>query len=211
MERETVDIDTMSEADCFRLLLPHLTDEALTQLLTDIEVKERPVPLDDVDDLLLRLLREEEMTASRRKDRVDAVTYDVFISCKSQDYAYARKVNNLLTDKGLKVFFSEMMLQELRDSVYFSQINSALEAAVHMVVVGSRRGHLESKWVRNEWETFCNEKNSGRKDGNLVNVLAAGMDPKDLPIALRQYEAIALVPGQIERLTDYVMPVKESP
>ncbi len=130
--------------------------------------------------------------------------YDVFISCKSEDNKFARNVCNFLQTRGLKVFFSKETLPKLGSAAYRRQITKAIDNSRHMVVVTSKSDYVNSKWVEFEWGLFLDEQLAERKDGNLLTVLAGGMTVKELPIDLRNVEAIPLVPGEIERLIEYV-------
>ena len=115
--------------------------------------------------------------------------YDVFVSAKSEDYQYARRAADFLRKSGRRVFFSEQELLELGESSYFDAIYSALDRSRHMLVVTTSREHVESKWVKNEWQTYLNENLNGRKNGNLVTLLCGGIQIGDLPLGLRQREA----------------------
>lgn len=130
--------------------------------------------------------------------------YDVFISYKSTDYEYARNVYDILRSCGLEVFFSRESLPKLGSAEYHKQIDIAIDRSIHMVIVATSRKHIESKWVEYEWRLFLGEKLAGRKDGNLITVLAEDLSVSDLPISLRNLEAIPLVRGEIERLIEYV-------
>jgi hypothetical protein len=74
------------------------------------------------------------------------------------------------------------------NSDYRREIDRALEQAKHLIVVTSRKEYVESKWVEAEWGSFINEKRSGRKDGNIIVLLAGSMQIGDLPISLRSFE-----------------------
>ena len=133
----------------------------------------------------------------------DGKDYDVFISCKSEDNKFGKTVADFLISKGLNVFFSRDSLPMLGSADYCEQIEDAIENSRNMVVVASSREHANSKWVTFEWRLFNNEKLAGRKDGNLLTILAGGMTVGQLPIALRNLEAIPLVQGAMERLIKY--------
>lgn len=130
--------------------------------------------------------------------------YDVFISYKSEDAEYAREVYNLLKSHGLRVFFSRESLPRLGSDEYHEQIDLAIERAHHMVIVTTSGEHAMAKWVKYEWRLFLGEKLAGRKNGNLVTVIAGGMDIGDLPISLRNREVVQLMPGDKERLLEYL-------
>gem|GEM_PF-4977422 len=130
--------------------------------------------------------------------------YDVFISYKSEDTAYAQEVYDLLTGRGMRVFFSRESLPRLGSDEYHERIDSAIEKARHMVVVASSGEHATAKWVSYEWRLFLGEKLAGRKEGNLVTVVAGGMSIGDLPIGLRHREVIQLTPEDRDRLFQYL-------
>jgi hypothetical protein len=140
---------------------------------------------------------------------IEGRDYDVFISYKSEDYEYAKVVYDFLQSSGLKVFFSKESLPILGSAEYHKQIDLAIEHSHHMVVVATSGDHVRSKWVEYEWRLFYKEILDGRKKGNLVSVLAEGMVASELPILLRNLEAIPLVPMEIEKLLKYVHPVIE--
>ena len=128
----------------------------------------------------------------------------VFISAKSGDYVPATEVFRHLTAAGIPAFFSEESLPEIGISDYRHQIDRALDAAQHMIVVTSSIEYVQAPWVEAEWGFFINEKRSGRKAGNLVTVLVGGLKPADLPPSLRYYEAIPFDPPGLQRLVRYV-------
>jgi len=119
---------------------------------------------------------------------------DVFISAKSSDFKHAKNVYDFLIANGLSVFFSEESLPKIGNADYRQQIDKALDATQHMVVVTSSKENVASEWVEAEWGLFINEKRSGIKKGNIVTIIAEKMEIKDLPASLRYY--------QVERLSE---------
>jgi len=130
--------------------------------------------------------------------------YDVFVSHKSEDAEHALQVYDFLVSRGLRVFFSKESLPRLGSSEYHKQIDLAVDRARHMVVVASCRENLESRWVEYEWRMFLQLFLRGRKSGNLLSVITEDMDVDDLPNALSGFEAIRLMPGELEKLLGYV-------
>ena len=114
----------------------------------------------------------------------------VFISSKSEDYPQARKVYDFLTGQGYSCFFSAVTIQKMGNTDYKDAIDNALESADHLVVVTSSRENADSKWVKYERNTFANELLSGRKGGNLLTVACGGLEPNQLPLALRQRQVL---------------------
>ena len=72
-----------------------------------------------------------------------------------------------------------------------------------MIVVTSSGAHAMAKWVQYEWRLFLGEKLAGRKSGNLMCVIAGGMQIDDLPITLRNREVVRLFPEELPRLLQY--------
>ena len=115
--------------------------------------------------------------------------YDVFISCKSEDYPIAERLYRYLKDNGFYVFLSSMELRRLKESEYMDAISDALDSTYHLIVLGSSRENIMSKWVKFEWSTFLNEQLSGRKDGQIMTYVDGGLTIANLPIQLRHYES----------------------
>jgi hypothetical protein len=130
--------------------------------------------------------------------------YAVFISKKSQDYPFAKRVYNYLLANGIQAFLSEESLPELGSAEYMKAIDEALEHAIHLVVVGSKPEYLLSGWVEAEWRVFINEKRSGQKAGNVVTMVAGDLLPAKLPMSLRYYEVVPLTDDGLERLLYFV-------
>jgi hypothetical protein len=127
--------------------------------------------------------------------------WDVFISHKHEFYPDAKKVYDLLQSWGKQVFLSEESLPKLANADYCSTISECLEQARHLIVIADSKENLLSGWVKYEWESFFNEKLSGRKSGNIVVVLTASMRPEQLPYQLRQVQAVPF--GELDKIREY--------
>ena len=117
--------------------------------------------------------------------------YDVFISSKSEDYAYAEEVYQFLVSKGLKVFLSSLELDRLGDAEYAEAIDEALDSSSHMIVIASNISYVKSKWVKYEWSTFCNDLKCGFRDGNVVTILGGNIKLSQLPASLRHKQSFS--------------------
>ena len=135
------------------------------------------------------------------------MAYDVFLSSKSEDYASAQQVCEYLTQNEYRVFFSQRVLQEKGAADFRAQIDRAIEASQHLVVVTSRGQHVKGGWVEAEWGSFVNEKRSGRKEGNVVTVTFGNVAIEELPLALRQFEVLPWTPEGKRNLLSFVAPV----
>lgn len=119
--------------------------------------------------------------------------YDVFISSKSEDYPIAREIYTFLEGQGYRVFFAEKSIPLGADSVFKKTIDSALDAAQNMIVVGSDAAHLSEGWVHYEWNTFAVEILSGRKSkSNILTVLNDTVSINDIPIGLRSCQNLPI-------------------
>ena len=120
--------------------------------------------------------------------------WQVFISCKvsdendeyTRDWYIAKELYELLKANSIRVFMSSFSIEELGEAAYKEVIEEALDKALVMVVVGTTKENLNSKWVKYEWDSFHNEIISGRKlDGQILTVTDE-LANSDLPYALRQ-------------------------
>ena len=128
---------------------------------------------------------------------------DVFISCKNldehgvqtRDAQLAAEVYDFLTGKGLSVFLSTFTLEQLGVSAYKNAIDQALDSASVLVAIGTSTDHLNSEWVRYEWDSFYNDILSGIKPNGRIFTYIEGMAIRALPRGLRLTEASARVLG----------------
>lgn len=114
--------------------------------------------------------------------------YDIFISCKSEDYPIAERVYRFLTEHGKTVFLANLELKKVGNTRYFEIIDDAIDSSEHMIVVATRPEYVQSTYVKHEWTTFANEQNCGRKSGNLMSVIARDVPVDALPITLRNMQ-----------------------
>lgn len=128
--------------------------------------------------------------------------YDVFISSKSEDYAYAREIYTFLMSNGANVFFADEELKNIGSSEYSEAIDRAIEDSTHMIVFASELAFLNSTWVKYEWRTFTDEIKSGRKNGNIVTVLK-DIQIDSVPIALRNHQSFEYANYQ-DTLLNYI-------
>ena len=138
--------------------------------------------------------------------------WQVFISCKvtddsgkdTRDCKLAETVYKKLKANSVKVFMSKHSLVETGNSNYQEEIDRALEEARILIIVTTRPDHLESGWVKHEWETFQNEIKSGRKNGGSILVFADNLPVSSLPLSLRKETFVPKSPGAIDKLLEFV-------
>lgn len=102
----------------------------------------------------------------------------------------AQDVYEFLCSNGINVFFADKQLMQLGASDYSDVIDNVIDNVTHMIVIGSTKKHIESKWVKTEWRAFTDEKRAGRKNGNILTILD-GVIPAELPLALRHVQSFS--------------------
>ncbi|MBQ1488202.1 MAG: TIR domain-containing protein, partial [Lachnospiraceae bacterium] len=135
--------------------------------------------------------------------------YDIFISYKetddeteerTPDSIRAQELYEMLVQKGYRVFFARISLEEKAGAEFEPYIFAALNSAKVMLVVGSDRKNFEATWVKNEWQRF----NALRKkdlSGRLLIPCIFNMSAKDLPNSLKGLQAIDLgIPGSNQQV-----------
>ncbi len=113
--------------------------------------------------------------------------YDVFISYKeldadgnrTKDSILAQDIYYQLTDKGWRVFFSRISLEDVPGTQYEPYIFAALNSAKVMIVVGTSAENLNAVWVKNEWSRYLSLMRKDRS--KLLLPCYRDMDPYDLP------------------------------
>lgn len=137
---------------------------------------------------------------------------NIFISFKHSDEVGASTRDSVLGSYaakhlraiGHRVFFAPETLIETGSSDYKKSIDKALDEAEVLIAVGTSPQHLESEWVRYEWDSFCNDVMSKVKPQGRLFVYYEGFDPKLLPRGLRQMQAIRHSEGSIEQLISII-------
>ncbi|MGN0687660.1 MAG: NINE protein [Oscillospiraceae bacterium] len=97
--------------------------------------------------------------------------YDVFICYKetgadgqrTKDSVMAQDIYDALTEKGYKVFFARITLEDKLGQEYEPYIFAALNSAKVMLAIGTRPEHFEAVWVKNEWSRYLDLMGSDRE------------------------------------------------
>lgn len=121
--------------------------------------------------------------------------FDIFICYKETDSAgnrttdsvIAQDIYEALTDKGYRVFFSRITLEDKLGQEYEPYIFAALNSAKIMLVVGTKQENFNSVWVKNEWARYLAlaEKDD---DKNIIPCYR-DMSPYDLPQELQALQS----------------------
>lgn len=134
------------------------------------------------------------------------MNYDVFISCKSEDYYLGREVFEYLSNNRITAFMADKKLRQLGMSDYGRVIDDALENSKHLILVTSSIQNVmpdTSSYVYYEWHTFSEEKKSGRKKGNIVIIVTDQNMIGKLPIALRNNQTFLF--DDFHNVTSYII------
>ena len=121
--------------------------------------------------------------------------YDIFICYKETDEngertldsVLAQDVYDALTDKGYRVFFSRITLEDKLGQEYEPYIFAALNSAKIMLAFGTDYEYYNAVWVKNEWSRFLKlmEKD---KTKHLIPCYK-GIDAYDMPREFAKLQA----------------------
>ena len=139
--------------------------------------------------------------------------YDVFVCYKEStegcsrtpDSVLAQEIHQHLTEKGLRVFYARISLEEHAGQKYEPYIYGALTSARVMVVVGTKAEHFNAVWVKNEWSRFLQLRRKDR--GKVLIPCYKGMDPYELPEELAELQSQDM--GRLGFMQDLVRGVEK--
>ena len=132
--------------------------------------------------------------------------YDIFICYKetaltggrSVDSVLAQDVYERLTERGYKVFFSRITLEDKLGTQYEPYIFAALNSARVMLAFGTDYEHFNAVWVKNEWRRFW--KLAAADKTKVLIPCYKDMDPYDLPEEFKYLQAQDM--GKVGALQD---------
>lgn len=138
--------------------------------------------------------------------------YEVFLSFKNldaegnptRDAELANQVYERLTALGIRAFLSSISLEATGQSAYKSGIDAALDSCRILVAIGTSAEHLDSQWVKYEWDSFFNDIISGIKPNGRTFVFIEGVAQSALPRPLRQSQAFMAERGELDRLCSFI-------
>lgn len=113
--------------------------------------------------------------------------FDVFICYKETDDLGNRTVDSVLaqdiydqlTNKGFKVFFSRITLEDKLGQEFEPYIFSALNSAKVMLAIGTDSEYYNAVWVKNEWSRFLSLMQSDHS--KTIIPCYRDVDPYDMP------------------------------
>ena len=152
------------------------------------------------DIMARRLYREEAKAIEEIRKGIIAVSaneepYDVFICYKETDFngkrtldsVLAQDIYDALTDKGYRVFFSRISLEDKLGTEYEPYIFAALNSAKIMLAIGTDFEYFNAVWVKNEWSRFL-KLMAQDKSKHLIPCYK-GIDAYDMPEEFARLQA----------------------
>ena len=134
--------------------------------------------------------------------------YDIFICYKETDEngdrtldsVLAQDIYDALTEKGYRVFFSRITLEDKLGQEYEPYIFAALNSAKVMLAIGTDYEYYNAVWVKNEWSRFLKLIASGEK--KTLIPCYKGIDAYDMPKEFARLQAQDL--GKIGAMQDLI-------
>ena len=173
---------------------------------------------ENADALARRLYREEAKKIEEIRKGIVEVSgkeepYDIFICYKETaengertiDSVMAQEVYDELTEKGYRVFFSRISLEDKLGVEYEPYIFAALNSAKVMLVFGTEYEYFNAVWVKNEWSRFLKLIASGQKK-TLIPCFK-GVDAYDIPKEFARLQAQDM--GKIGAMQDLVRGIEK--
>jgi len=156
--------------------------------------------LENADLLARRVYREEAKQIEELRKGIIAVSnneepYDIFICYKETDEqgdrtldsVLAQDVYDALTDKGYRVFFSRITLEDKLGMEYEPYIFAALNSAKIMLAFGTDYEYFNAVWVKNEWSRYL-KLMAKDKEKHLIPCYK-GIDAYDMPKEFARLQA----------------------
>ena len=147
-----------------------------------------------------RVYREEAKAIEELRKSIIEVSskeepYDIFICYKETDEngdrtvdsVMAQDVYNALTEKGYRVFFSRITLEDKLGQEYEPYIFAALNSAKVMLAFGTDYEYYNAVWVKNEWSRFLALIAKGEK--KTLIPCYKDIDAYDMPKEFRRLQA----------------------
>ena len=170
------------------------------------------------DSLSRAVYREEAKEIERLRTRILEVSskeepYDIFICYKETDEngertidsVLAQNVYDVLTEKGYKVFFSRITLEDKLGQEYEPYIFAALNSAKVMLAFGTDYEYYNAVWVKNEWSRYLGLIEKGEK--KVLIPCYKGIDAYDMPAEFKRLQAQDM--GKIGAVQDLVRGIEK--
>ena len=174
--------------------------------------------LENADSTARRVYREEAKQIEQIRRGIIAVSaneqpYDIFICYKETDEngdrtldsVLAQDIYDALTEKGYRVFFSRITLEDKLGMEYEPYIFAALNSAKIMLAVGTDYEFYNAVWVKNEWSRYLKLMTQD-KNKHLIPCYK-GIDAYDMPKEFAKLQAQDL--GKMGAIQDILRGVEK--
>lgn len=153
--------------------IPTCHRSSFDSILEDVDFEQAQ---ENADVAARKVYREEAKSIEKLRERILEVSgreepYDIFICYKeaaedgqrTMDSVIAQDVYGALTEKGYRVFFSRVTLEDKLGVEYEPYIFAALNSSKVMLVFGTDYEYFNAVWVKNEWSRFLGLIAAGQK------------------------------------------------
>ena len=174
--------------------------------------------LEYADVVAQKIYRDEAREIDRIREEILAVSrneqpYDIFICYKESaedgertvDSVIAQDLYDTLTDKGYKVFFARISLEDKLGSKYEPYIFAALNSAKIMLSIGTKYEYFHAVWVKNEWSRFL--KLMAKDKSKVLIPCYKDMDAYDMPDEFKALQAQDL--GKVGAVQDLIRGIEK--
>ena len=174
---------------CHRTLVKSISaNENYKSALNFADVESQAMYEDEAE--VIDSLQKKILNASAKEE-----PYDVFICYKetdsegnrTEDSVLAQEIYDDLTNKGYRVFFSRITLEDKLGKDYEPCIYAALTSAKVMLVVTTDSDNCNAVWVKNEWKRYIDFMKTD-KEKTLIPVYK-NMSPYALPDEFAKLQA----------------------
>lgn len=156
--------------------------------------------MENADTIARRVYREEAKQIEEiRKGIIDVSSkeepYDIFICYKETDENGSRTIDSViaqdvydaLTERGYRVFFSRITLEDKLGQEYEPYIFAALNSAKIMLAFGTDYEYYNAVWVKNEWSRFLMLMSKDKT--KMLIPCYKDIDAYDMPKVFRHLQA----------------------
>ena len=177
--------------------IPTCHRSSFDSILTDSDFEQA---MENSDTLARKVYRDEAKVIEEIRKGIIAVSanedpYDIFICYKETaedgqrtlDSVLAQDIYDVLTDKGYRVFFARITLEDKLGQEYEPYIFAALHSAKIMLAFGTDFEYFNAVWVKNEWGRFL-KLMAKDKDKHLIPCYK-GIDAYDMPPEFAKLQA----------------------
>ena len=192
---------------CHRSSFESVLDDAnFEQVMENADLTARAVYREEAKQI--EELRKGIIAVSNREE-----PYDIFICYKESDEEGERTIDSvlaqdiyeLLTEKGYRVFFARISLEDKLGSEYEPYIFAALHSAKIMLAFGTDYEYYNAVWVKNEWSRFLQLIAAGEK--KTLIPCYKNIDAYDMPKEFARLQAQDL--GKVGALQDLLRGIKK--